>query len=50
VGGDENALAGFDVRNNDVVPVGQRSFDGQLQALGLRELVAVRSVIVSEKE
>jgi hypothetical protein len=48
VSSDEDALAGLDVRHDDVVPVGQRPLDGQLEALGLRELVSVRSVLVPE--
>ena len=43
---DEDALASLDFRNDDVIPVGQRSLNGQLQALGLRELVAERAVFV----
>ena len=49
VSSDQNALAGFDVGNDDVVPVGQGTLNGQLQAFGLWELVPDWSVLVPGK-
>ena len=49
VSSDQNALAGFDVGNDDVVPVGQGTLDGQLQALGLWELVPDWAVLIPGK-
>lgn len=50
VSGNKHTFAGFNVRNDDVIPVRQGSLNGQLQTLGLWKFIAVGTILVPERE